>query len=194
MKKLHTNFQDITGQKFGRLKAVSYAYTDKRGRAVWLCLCDCGNTTTVVSSNLKCGTNSCGCLKKEMMSIPPGESFINEMMYQARYAARRAGRIFEIARSLFSQLIGMPCFYCGSPPPLKSVGRKGRTIGHANGLDRVDNKKGYVEDNVVTCCKACNVAKATMSQEEFISLAHRIAKLHPNPRNQRHFQVRADTP
>ena len=37
-----------------------------------------------------------------------------------------------------------------------------------NGLDRVDNEKGYTIDNVVPCCKHCNYAKRNRSVEEFI--------------------------
>jgi hypothetical protein len=55
-------FIDITGQRFGRLTAVS---REKRisKRTFWLCRCDCGRETVVERSNLKFGvTKSCGCL------------------------------------------------------------------------------------------------------------------------------------
>ena len=43
-----------------------------------------------------------------------------------------------------------------------------------NGLDRVDNNKGYFEDNVVPCCGVCNKMKGTMKQEEFLNLIFQI--------------------
>lgn len=57
---------DITGQRFGRLVAIERIGTDKHRRAIWLCRCDCGNTATVVGSELRRGrTKSCGCLGHE---------------------------------------------------------------------------------------------------------------------------------
>ncbi|MBP1549352.1 MAG: hypothetical protein J6A05_05050 [Oscillospiraceae bacterium] len=51
---------DLTGNKFGSLTVVKYA-----GKSKWVCICDCGNTTCVKTSNLTSGhTKSCGCLSK----------------------------------------------------------------------------------------------------------------------------------
>lgn len=56
---------DITGQRFGRLTAVRFAYA-KSGRRMWECKCDCGNVTVCAPNNLKSGaTKSCGCLNAE---------------------------------------------------------------------------------------------------------------------------------
>lgn len=56
---------DLTGQRFGRLVAIKYAYT-KRSRRFWRCKCDCGNEKTVEISSLMNGkTKSCGCLNRE---------------------------------------------------------------------------------------------------------------------------------
>ena len=55
--------KDRTGQRFGNLTALYL--TDKRssqGKCIWHCICDCGNETDVVISNLVSGnTKSCGC-------------------------------------------------------------------------------------------------------------------------------------
>lgn len=67
-------FKDLTGQRFGRLTVVERAedhIMPSGYRAVkWLCQCDCGNTTVILSKNLikKNGTKSCGCFAKENMS------------------------------------------------------------------------------------------------------------------------------
>lgn len=60
---------DITGQKFGRLTVLSRSANSKDGRAMWRCLCDCGNETIVSGKVLRNGhTKSCGCLNKEITS------------------------------------------------------------------------------------------------------------------------------
>ena len=66
-------YQDLTGQRFGKLKVVErtedhispsgYKYV------MWRCQCDCGNFVNVRTADLKNnGTQSCGCLHKEMLS------------------------------------------------------------------------------------------------------------------------------
>lgn len=57
---------DRTDQRFGRLVAVEIAGRDKQGRAMWLCICDCGIQKIIASRHLGSGrTRSCGCLMKE---------------------------------------------------------------------------------------------------------------------------------
>lgn len=57
--------RDLTGQKFNHLSVIEI--TEKTPRAtIWLCRCDCGNETTVATSDLTSGhTKSCGCLKRK---------------------------------------------------------------------------------------------------------------------------------
>jgi hypothetical protein len=59
------SYKDITGERFGRLVAVSHAGVKKKV-TYWKCKCDCGNTTIVRYGNLGKGTKSCGCLKAEL--------------------------------------------------------------------------------------------------------------------------------
>lgn len=62
--------QDITGQKFNKLTAIKRVGTDKTGRALWLCKCDCGNAITASITDLRTGRRkSCGCLQKERYNI-----------------------------------------------------------------------------------------------------------------------------
>ena len=52
--------ENLAGQRFGRLIAVSY--TKEFGRGRWLCLCDCGKSHHVRPDQLKTGEiKSCGC-------------------------------------------------------------------------------------------------------------------------------------
>ncbi len=52
--------RDLSGQRFGKLVAVSA--TTKKGRVAWTCQCDCGDIIVVYSHSLVCGdSTSCGC-------------------------------------------------------------------------------------------------------------------------------------
>ena len=65
---------DLTGRKFGKLTVLAYFKSDKNGRALWNCRCECGNYATVSTSALVSNnTHSCGCsrLKHNMFSTRP---------------------------------------------------------------------------------------------------------------------------
>lgn len=55
---------DLTGKKYNKLTVIERAENTKNGQSRWKCICECGNTTIVASSNLKNGeVKSCGCLR-----------------------------------------------------------------------------------------------------------------------------------
>jgi hypothetical protein len=71
---------DLTGQRFGRLTALSRIKTPGKP-SKWLCQCDCGNTSTPHTKSLTTGdTQSCGCIYK-------GPEPIHNMYKTAEYRA-----------------------------------------------------------------------------------------------------------
>ena len=59
-KKQSARFQDLTGQKFGKLTVLSKAQ-NKNNRTKWLCKCECGNVKEIDAQYLKKGiTKTCG--------------------------------------------------------------------------------------------------------------------------------------
>lgn len=57
------SFQNLIGQRFGKLTVIERTDNDSFGSSMWICKCDCGNITNPIHpSNLKHGrTTSCGC-------------------------------------------------------------------------------------------------------------------------------------
>lgn len=84
---------------------------------------------------------------------------------------------FDLSRDVFEALINQECFYCGSPPKERTINSYKATM-ICNGIDRVDNSKGYLPENCVTACKTCNVAKARLGQQEFIDQCKKVAARH----------------
>jgi len=98
---------------------------------------------------------------------------------------------FNLSFEEFIQKLKLNCFYCGSPPlntfnysKNKTTGLKSRktsllreeaTIFY-NGIDRVDNTKGYTLENCVTCCLFCNYAKKNRTLEEFEIWLNRLVE------------------
>jgi len=68
-----------------------------------------------------------------------------------RYTIRASKKNLEFALSQaeFDALKLHPCYLCGKQSNLQ----------HLNGIDRIDNNKGYVVDNVKPCCFGCNHTK-----------------------------------
>lgn len=61
-----SKFIDLTGKRFAKLTVIKYDGVTSNNQSMWICKCDCGNTSKVMYGNLKNGsTKSCGCLRKE---------------------------------------------------------------------------------------------------------------------------------
>ncbi len=84
---------DLTGHTYGLLSVVAEAPT--RGvKTEWVCRCQCGETVTVRSNNLRTGnTKSCGCFEREGRHVMSG-SLAPRWQKEVKYAAAhiRVGR------------------------------------------------------------------------------------------------------
>lgn len=60
-------FQDLTGQRFGKLTVVSFAGKIDGKKSSWVCLCDCGGARTFRATHLKKPglEKNCGCVSLE---------------------------------------------------------------------------------------------------------------------------------
>lgn len=69
-----SQYQDITGQRFGRLTVVEPVRNGKILK--WLCRCDCGGETITTSWRLRSGhTKSCGCFQREQTSLASAKDY-----------------------------------------------------------------------------------------------------------------------
>jgi len=93
------------------------------------------------------------------------EAFTNKHAIWNHYVkgAKKRDINFTLKKNTFNELILNPCFYCNYIQE-----------GEVNGIDRIDNNKGYTDDNVVTCCQTCNEAKGSQHPQEFIDKMNSI--------------------
>lgn len=62
--------KNLSNLRFGRLLVLNPNGKTEHGHYVWSCICDCGKSTNVISSNLVRGrTSSCGCYNVECTKI-----------------------------------------------------------------------------------------------------------------------------
>jgi len=172
---------DLTDKRFGRLVAQKLVYKqDKCHGTYWECICDCGKIHVVSGIHLRHGhTKSCGCLKKELLCLKKGEASFNALYYQYKCQAKKRNFVFVLTREFFYEITQQNCFYCGKKP-VQCGSRTQRRFGDYlyNGIDRVDNSKGYEKDNCVPCCKWCNIMKRDKSMSEFLKHIQLIAGKH----------------
>lgn len=73
---------DLTGGRFGYLTALYPVHSERNGRLLWHCRCDCGKECDVEPSNLIFSTTrSCGCLRRRRTA----EVHIREIPKGTRY-------------------------------------------------------------------------------------------------------------
>jgi hypothetical protein len=169
LKKSH--FIDLTGQKFNKLTLVKYIGQNNQKCFIYEAKCDCGNFIRAEGNDIKSNRiKSCGCLKtiKAMKKCleNPYLMMIKNTYSDYRIKARQRNYNFDITLEYFSEKIKEKCYYCNSEPknikkPSKRRKWKENQVVLAyNGLDRVDNTKGYTVENTVSCCSMCNIAKS----------------------------------
>jgi len=170
---------EIAGQRFGRLLVLERLPNKVNSvgnqKSVWQVRCDCGQEKELCADDLRSGkVKSCGCWKKELLSLPNGVAAKNRVLNYYRQHARQRKLDWKISKEEFEVLTQQDCFYCGLPPSNEAKSYYNAGGFTYNGIDRKDNLKGYVEGNTVSCCKICNMMKRELSVEEFLSHVNRI--------------------
>jgi hypothetical protein len=175
---------DLVGQRFGRLIVASFRDADHKKRGRWNCLCDCGKGRVVRTGDLRQGhVRSCGCLVLETRRSPAGEAGFRRLMDSYRRNARKKGMIWDLSPARFRQLTSSSCWFCGAPPSLtmthhhKAADPTARAYAaySYNGVDRFVNELGYVDGNVVACCKTCNFRKGAANGYAFLAWVLTVA-------------------
>lgn len=140
--------------------------TWKNRRPVITVKCDCGKELNVLLRNYLSGkSQSCGCTRRKFITSVKSmkRTFTKEENKKYSSYIKRAKDKqfqFEFTKDEFVSIINSPCVYCG--------------ITKLNGLDRIDSNMGYTKANVQPCCGECNMAKYTMTHEQYINFIKRV--------------------
>jgi len=182
--------KDLVGKTFGRLTVeslIGYSFKRKGDKNVhepiYLLKCKCGTILQLPRVEFKYGnTKSCGCLRREIVyerfsknrTVSDYAFYKTQLLNKYVHKAHSRGHEFALTLEQFDKLTNLPCHYCGAEPFTEYRYKKKDVELLYNGLDRVDNTKGYYPSNVVPCCKVCNFIKGSMEQSEFIEQVNRI--------------------
>jgi dATP/dGTP diphosphohydrolase, N-terminal len=146
--------------KFLGFKWVGKSYQEGR----WLVRCDCGREFECGDANHDpmwfglCA--SCGqATPKPSRRKRPFEAQYNAFVGKAKRPGRSSRAVRHqvfITYEEFAELAKQKeCHYCGAPVIWCEYGRNST----ASNLDRKDSRLPYTLDNVVVCCKRCNIGK-----------------------------------
>lgn len=114
-----------------------------------------------------------------MEKLPYGLSSAKKLYSIYKCRSKERGIVFNLTFSFFLKITSMDCYLCGRPPEQKIFNTKRSNGPYTyNGIDRVENNKGYTNTNVLPCCKKCNSMKGTYSLVEFKKLIRAILEHH----------------
>ncbi len=90
------------------------------------------------------------------------KTFAEKRFVRLKGQAKSREKDFALDFATFNSLLFSKCYYCGNE--------------QSGTIDRIDNKLGYLKDNVVAACLRCNLMKNTMSVGDFIAHIDSIHK------------------
>ena len=80
-----------------------------------------------------------------------------------KFNAIKRGIEFNLSKDDFAIYFQKDCYYCGD---------KINTFG----IDRVNNKIGYIKENIVSCCTTCNFMKRADNELFFVTHCNKVTK------------------
>jgi hypothetical protein len=81
-----------------------------------------------------------------------------------KYSAAKKNLPFELSEDDYESIINQPCYYCKL------------SIHPTRGIDRINNKQGYLIENCVPACAECNYMKSTYHIDIFMDHIRKVAQ------------------
>lgn len=183
---------DLIGKKFNRWNVIEKVKINHEIK--WKCICDCGIGPKFIRTNLLISglSKSCGCyrvitckyaqfISAKKRKLPSNEKCKRTLLTYYKTNAKRRKYDFLLTKEEFLLITQNNCFYCNESPNNKMkviVDKKNKIYEEYiyNGLDRIDNDKGYTLENCVSCCAKCNRMKTSHSLHDFYNHLLKIVK------------------
>lgn len=173
--------EDLSNKIFGYLTPIRYChwseFNTSKCKTMWLCKCVCGNERLVDSHDLKHGIiTSCGC--KNGDKVYKGYNDLSGTYYRTLINGAKIRNLeFNVSIEFLWDLYikqNKKCALSGVDIKLE------RKFGHGKkqtaSLDRIDNHKGYTEDNVQWVHKDINLFKRGYDEKILYDYCEKIYK------------------
>ena len=144
---------ELSNQRFGRLTVIERKESDKNGKAVWQCLCDCGKTTTSTTGALTSGSKqSCGCLMlQRLKEYGKTAALTHGLTYSVEFRIWRGmlDRCYNEKNIAYHRYGGRGITVCDEwkESALAFYNDVGPRPSVNHSIDRKDNDKGYSKEN-----------------------------------------------
>lgn len=197
---------DLTDFSNDDFTVLSGPHTDKLGyKTLWICKCSCGKEFQDSGHRLKLKLKrSCGCknftsnhgnikYKDEELKIVSYKALVK----RCRNHAKHSNKTWLLTEEECIKIFTSDCNYCGIKPSTyfnayrtkegkyvsANIIRCEKASIFFNGIDRINSSIGYINNNVVPCCKTCNFAKNELTTEEFLKWVIKIYEhsMHKRP-------------
>lgn len=154
----------MLGMQINDWKILQIRPNKKKGYV--LAQCVCGKIKEVTGRSIRTETSkNCGCKKgiklRNKQRIPGTDSALRACFSLYRANARRKNLQFDLNIDEFKEITSKNCYYCNIKPSNRN--QRHKYIYYYNGIDRVDNNKGYIKNNIVPCCTQCNTKKGAIT-------------------------------
>lgn len=172
-------YNDLTGDIRGKLKilfikkrACDRKTSNRSTGHLYECECLKCKRIYEISSVVLNRINFKGC------RCPEDHTLASKKFWYSVYKRNALNRNieFNLCFDEFVNIVEKPCYYTGI---INSINiNKSDLFGtwKCNGIDRLDSSKGYILDNVVSCCSQVNLMKGTLSETDFLELINKIYK------------------
>ena len=143
----------MIGKIFGKLTVLFEVGRSNDGQRTYLCQCECGNKTIVISGNLKKGNSrSCGCARKKtcadrmrLLNFKHGQT--NTKLWRTWMGVLE--RTTVVTSANFKRYGGRGITVCDDWKDFEIFAKDvGEPTSDSCSLDRIDNSRGYFPGNV----------------------------------------------
>lgn len=153
--------KDITGQRFGLLTVTRQVGNTSRGAALWECLCDCGNTTRAVGTDLRGGKyKGCGCVNDMRIAAQNWRHGLSDTrMHDIWQNMKR--RCADVSNPHYG---GKGIAVCPEWSDFIVFEKWARASGYTDEMtiERRNNDLGYTPDNCTWATRAAQAANRTI--------------------------------
>lgn len=167
------------GQTFGLRTVISLDLSGRFPSSArrWLVRCVCGTEDSVIARLLVGGfADTCrACRDQPRLRHVNGEVVPGWYVGRAYHGAQTRNLVFEITAADLDDLWRSQKGQCALSGALLEFGPQDEQAKTTASLDRIDSSKGYIPGNLQWIHKRVNMAKKTLTNEQFISLCQEVA-------------------